>query len=101
VIEEVPRGEYSVTARLHGYESGDDSYTVSVPENGCGELNIAMWTASRLAGTVLTNDGSPAPNIVVDLSRVEDGDLQWPAESISDQDGRFEFRRVPVRNYVV
>jgi len=101
VMDQLPLGQYSITASLYGYESRKDHYSVFVPQNGCAELNIGMWIASRVAGTVLKSDGSPARDVTVELSRVQNGKLQWPTESLSDEDGRFEFRRVAAGTYVV
>ena len=100
-IDRIPVGKYSIDASLHGYETRRNDYSVSVPENACGELNLSMSTASRIAGTILQSDGSPARNVTVELSRVENGKLGWPNSSVSNNGGRFEFRRVPLGAYVL
>src|SRR5262249_39977382 len=100
-MDRIPVGKYSIDASLHGYEIRRDDYSVFVPQNACGELNLSMLTASRIAGTVLRNDGSPARNVTVELSLVENGKLRWPKESVSSTEGQFEFRRVPTGAYVL
>jgi hypothetical protein len=104
-IPNVAPGTYLVLASLPGYISplaalgvGNDDLleptkelrrrlleglpTVTVDGNGAASINISLERAAAVSGTILYDDGSPAPGVDVKLREKKDG--KWvPVENVA------------------
>lgn len=93
-------GEYDVVAKLAGHAAALSAYKLEVTPDSCKELNVGMWTASRLAGHVIGADGKPVEGIVVERMRALEK-YSSPAQAKTDATGEFEFTNVPPEDYVL
>jgi hypothetical protein len=100
----VSPGNYSLSAALAGFTPKSAAYDVRVPAHGCGAAVISMSTNAGVAGTVLREDGSPAPEVPVEMAFADPrfwGACSGVCSTTTDDKGRFRFSSLPAGKFVV
>jgi hypothetical protein len=94
-------GKYDLRAIRFGYQSVRSSYPVNVPRGGCARVSLSMFSSSSISGKISNPDGQPVQGVKVELALMEDGGMQLAKETTSNEEGRYEFNRIPVGDYVL
>jgi hypothetical protein len=99
----LPPGKYQITATLPGFSSEKDKYEKDVHPGACAELDISMWTASLVTGRLEDYEGRPVAGIEVELRGILTGSQKYgrTRTTKTGEDGVFEFRQLPVGDYVL
>ena len=87
-------GKYDVVANLAGHAAALSAYKLEVTRDSCKELNVGMWTSSRLTGHVIGADGKPVAGIAVERMLAAEKYFS-PVQAKTDATGKFEFTNVP------
>ncbi|HYH00675.1 MAG TPA: carboxypeptidase regulatory-like domain-containing protein, partial [Terriglobales bacterium] len=103
-VPDVQPGAYTVTARKAAYRATKTGYQVRVPEHGCGVAQIELITNARVSGQVLRHDGSPAPEVPVEVMYADA--KHRPAyfrlnSARTDKQGRFRIADLPAGHFLV
>jgi Carboxypeptidase regulatory-like domain len=93
-------GTYELTAKLPGHATAQPTYKLDVAPDSCKELNLGLWTASRVTGRVFRAHGEPAAGIVVQLMPALK-ERNSPPHAKTDATGKFEFVNIPPGDYVL
>ena len=120
-FERVPAGQYEVTVEMpHGFPPAssdrwvpgvfDDSprltrgITIS-NDRACSYAPFSAVVDGRISGRVLKSDGSPAKYIEVEAVAADintrGGEHYLRLDAMTNESGRFEFRRLPAGSYHV
>jgi hypothetical protein len=93
-------GTYELTAKFPGHAASQPTYELEVAQDSCKELNLGMWTASRVTGHVFRAQGAPAAGIGVQLMPALE-ERKSPPQAKTDATGKFEFVNIPPGDYVL
>ncbi len=93
-------GTYELTAKFPGHAAAQPTYELDVAPDSCKELNLGMWTASRVTGHLFRARGEPAAGIVVQLMPASE-ERNFRAQAKTDAMGKFEFVNTPPGDYVL
>ena len=96
---DVPPGNYEISTRLPGYESTLPDHKVLLKKGICTRLDIAMCASNSVSGALYDEKGQPAKSISVELVPATEGDPHSSKEVKTDDEGLYEFSRVPSGNY--
>jgi hypothetical protein len=100
----MPPGKYALTVESKGFTSGHSFYVVEVPAHGCGVGNVGMFTNGTFSGTVTERDGTPVRGVSVEYlykgRKVINPPFQDRATK-TDEQGRFQFSKVPPGEFIV
>lgn len=97
VLTRLPLARVLVFARVEGFTTALDLVELS-DELAVGAARLRLWPATTIRGRVISADGAP----VVDAQVLGTRDYTWfdgpfrSPEAITDGDGRFELRGVPI-----
>jgi len=89
---------WSLGERAWG-EVGSQPFPVSVPLTGLTDVVVAVSDA-RLSGVVRSLDGAPVPQLIVCV-RSDIGEHGKWCRAYTDDEGRYEFRELPLGEWVV
>ena len=103
MFNNLPPGEYQVSAKLDGYTSSMPLRPVKLHAKGCAEVPVALRLDRVITGRLLTKGGLPAAGLIVEAVRRHprrEYELPHAADSATtDKDGRYELRNLSAGDY--
>lgn len=95
-------GDYKVSANMDSYGISNSNYssetkTVTVSQGVLSTLDFSLSQGGRLFGTVTRDGVNPLPGVLIRASR----GMSWQMETLSGNDGRFQFINLTTGTYAV
>lgn len=104
-VRGLPAGAYMVHADIPEplAMAIEDGMSIDVPLRGCATLDIVGWPTGRVTGRITDASGRGVEGMVLglDLADRHSSHSDAMAEVVTDEEGRYEFERVPDGDYVV
>ena len=98
----LPPGEYEITAEFPGHRQTDTPEEFTLYPNGCIESDLTMKVARRVKGVVQDENGTPVPEIMVEMVPVKRKPERWRGPillAITDEQGRYAIDGIPPGDY--
>jgi hypothetical protein len=103
-FENLPAGQYTLSAELAPYVGNPGALPVEVPATGCAQMFPVLEARAILAGVLVDASGSPAGKMPIDvLRRHPNGNWTWiyPYSKTTNALGEFLIENLPAGDYLV
>ena len=101
-FQNLSAGGYKVRIKLPaGLATYEPEQEIKVAERGCARVYFGVESDGRLRGKVFDANGQPMPKAQIALGSTNKNQYGHGDIVYSDQEGRYEFKRIPPGRYVL